>query len=268
MVKQVKSSETSGIYSGPLGIDKESQSNLFSTLDTPPPATLYTLRAGKTYAPATGITAMRVTLPAFPTSVFQPYEGVFRGGAIGRTKLVSKSSGSFFPLPWAWFDGNVRSNSNHVTIAYGRLILLFVASRSLVAQTAHGPSATQRLVGEYNAYTAMRTLQGTAIPTVMGMFTTKDGKNTVLMMSHAGKALRTFSDLKPSEKLMLFHRLVRLHKAGVQHNDLEPRNVKTAEMKTLEQETSTPPTVYSVVLAFVSAVVSALFGFSRRQRDV
>jgi hypothetical protein len=159
-----------------------------------------TLRAGKTYALATGINAMRVTLPAFPTSVFRPYEGVFRGGVIGRTKLVSKSSGSFFPLPWAWFDGNVRSNSNDVTIAYGRLILLFVASRSLVAKTAHGPSATQRLVREYNAYTAMRTLQGTAIPTVMGMFTTKDGKNTVLMMSHAGKALRTFSDLKPYEK--------------------------------------------------------------------
>ncbi|KAJ7928182.1 hypothetical protein B0H13DRAFT_2653108 [Mycena leptocephala] len=153
-----------------------------------------TLRAGKTYAPAKRITAMRVTLPAFPTSVFQPYEGVFRGEVIGRTKLVSKSSGSLFPLPWAWFDGNVRSNSNDITIPYGRLILLFVASRSLVAKTAHGPSATQRLVREYNAYTAMRTLQGTVIPTVMGIFTTKDGKTTVLMMSHAGKALRTFSD--------------------------------------------------------------------------
>ncbi|KAJ7772913.1 hypothetical protein DFH07DRAFT_718451, partial [Mycena maculata] len=98
-------------------------------------------------------------------------------------------------------------------------------SRSLVAKTAHGPSATQRLVCEYNAYTAMRTLQGTVIPTVMGMFTTKDGKNTVLMMSYAGEALKTFSDLRPDEKLMLFHRLVRLHKTGVQHNDLEPRNV-------------------------------------------
>ncbi|KAJ6483468.1 hypothetical protein DFH09DRAFT_1340469 [Mycena vulgaris] len=107
----------------------------------------------------------------------------------------------------------------------GRLIFLFVASRGLIAKTAHGPTASQRLIREYNAYTAMRTLQGAAIPTVIGMFITKDGKNTVLMMSYAGKALRAFSELEPRDKLTLFHRLVRLHKTGVQHNDLEPRNV-------------------------------------------
>ncbi|KAJ7734517.1 hypothetical protein DFH07DRAFT_988971, partial [Mycena maculata] len=104
-------------------------------------------------------------------------------------------------------------------------ILSFLASRSLVAKTAHGPSATERLVREYNAYTVMRELQGTVIPTLMGMLTSRDGKNTVLIMSHGGEALSTFSDLRPYEKLILFHRLIRLHKTGVQHNDLEPRNV-------------------------------------------
>ncbi|KAJ7021143.1 hypothetical protein C8F04DRAFT_873057, partial [Mycena alexandri] len=98
-------------------------------------------------------------------------------------------------------------------------------SRTLVAKTAHGPSATQRLGCEYNAYAAMRTFQGVAIPKVIGMFTTTDGKNTVLMMSYAGKALNAFSELEPRDKHTLFHRLVRLHKTGVQHNDLEPRNV-------------------------------------------
>jgi serine/threonine protein kinase len=180
-------------------------------------------------------------LPAFPTSVFQPYEGVFRGGVIGRTKLVSKSSGSFFPLPWAWFDGRVQSSSNEFTIAYGRLIFLLFASNRLVAKTAHSASATQRLVHEYDAYAAMRSIQGAAIPNIIGMFGTKDGRNTVLIMSYAGKALKAFSELELHDKcnptlpsrckltvilrLTLFHRLVRLHKTGVQHNDLEPRNV-------------------------------------------
>ncbi|KAJ6552413.1 hypothetical protein DFH09DRAFT_1085898 [Mycena vulgaris] len=94
------------------------------------------LGAGKRYAdaPARGITAMRVTLPAFPTWVFQPHEGVFRGGIIGRTKLISKSRASFFPLPWVRFDGDVQSSSNNVSITYGRLIFPFVASRGLIAR--------------------------------------------------------------------------------------------------------------------------------------
>lgn len=158
------------------------------------------LRVGMTYAPATGIAAMRVTLPAFPTSVFQPYEGEFRGGIIGRTKLISKSRASFFALPWVRFDGDVQSSSNDVTIAYGHLVFLFFASRTLVAKTAHGLSATQRLGREYNAYAVMRTLQGVVIPKVIGMYTTTDGKNTVLMMSYAGKALRAFSELEPRDK--------------------------------------------------------------------
>jgi hypothetical protein len=125
---------------------------------------------------------------------------VFRGGIIGRTKFISKSRASFSPLPWVRFDGDVQSSNNDVTIAYGHLIFLFVASRSLVAKTAHGPSATQRLVCEYNAYAAMRPLQGTAIPKMIGMFSTGDGKNRVLMMSYAGKALRAFSGLQPHDK--------------------------------------------------------------------
>jgi hypothetical protein len=80
------------------------------------------------------------------------------------------------------------------------MIFLFVVSRGLIAKTAHGPSATQRLVRESHAYAAMRALQGVAIPTVIGMFTTKDGKNTVLMMSYAGKGLRAFSELEPRDK--------------------------------------------------------------------
>ncbi|KAJ7852929.1 hypothetical protein B0H14DRAFT_2759224 [Mycena olivaceomarginata] len=240
------------------------------------------LRAGKTYADAfpTRITAMRVTLP--------PSEVVFRGGMIGRTTLISKSHGLF---PWVRFDGDVRSSSNDVTIAYGRLIWLFFTSCSLVAKAAHGPSATQRLVREHDVYGVMRALQGVAIPKMTGMFTTEDGRNTVLMMSYAGKALREFSELEPRDKLLLFHRLVRLHQTGVQHNDFEPRNVTKsssgpliidfdrasldhncagASCKELLQAAQAldldpaeiecePLTMYNTMAAFVSPIVSALF---------
>ncbi|KAJ7437503.1 hypothetical protein FB451DRAFT_1378575 [Mycena latifolia] len=229
------------------------------------------LRAGATYPRASSASiAMRVTLPAFPTSVSQPYEA-----------LRSKSRGSFLRLPWVRFDGDVQSSSNDVTIAYGRLILFFVASRRLVAKTAYAPAATQRLVCEYDAYIAMRTLQGVAIPKVIGIFTTKDGKHTVLMMSYAGEALTAFSELERRDKL------------GVQHNDLEPRNVTRSssgpliidfdrasldhhcpgasceellqvaqalgldpavEMETPEEETAKPLAAHSVFLIFAFAV--------------
>ncbi|KAJ7718053.1 hypothetical protein B0H16DRAFT_1740220 [Mycena metata] len=239
--------------------------------------------------------------PAFPTSVFQPYEGEFPGGGQGSTKLVSNSSGSLSPLPWARFDGDVQSTSNDVTIAYGRLNLLFLASRSLVAKTAHGISATQRLRREYSTYVLMRAFQGVAIPKMIGMFPTGDGKNTVLIMSHAGKALTTFSELVPRDKRILFHWLVLLHNTGVQHNDLEPRNVTVSSsgpviidfdrasldhncpgasceellevaealdvdpaVETIEEkeDETVTPTVTNVIMAIVSAVFFALLGYT------
>ncbi|KAK6964710.1 kinase-like protein, partial [Favolaschia claudopus] len=171
------------------------------------------------------VIAMPVTLPAFPTSVFQPYEGVFRGGRIGRTKLVSTGSNRSFHLPWARFYGDVRSTSNDVAIVYGRLIFLFFASGTLIAKAAWGKSATQRLHREYDAYDVMHTLQGIAIPKIAGMFAAGDGKIKVLIMSYAGITLTGFSELNTCQKRMLFRRLVRVHKIGVQHNDFEPRNV-------------------------------------------
>ncbi|KAJ7868989.1 hypothetical protein B0H14DRAFT_2572140 [Mycena olivaceomarginata] len=133
-----------------------------------------------------GLTAMRVTLPAFPTSVFQPYEGVSSGGMIGRTKLVSKSRGSFFPLPWA--QHNDLEPRNVTKSPSGPLIIDF--DRALLGHKCSGASCKELL--------------------------------------QVTQAL-----------------------------DLEP----AAEMETLEGETVTPPTVYSVVVSFVSfvSVVAALF---------
>ncbi|KAJ7604494.1 hypothetical protein DFH06DRAFT_1174618 [Mycena polygramma] len=57
------------------------------------------------------------------------------------------------------------------------------------------------------------------------MHTSNDEKTKVLLMSDAGTTLRDFGDLGPTERRLLLTRLVRLHQAGVLHNDLEPRNV-------------------------------------------
>ncbi|KAJ7076242.1 hypothetical protein B0H15DRAFT_805691 [Mycena belliarum] len=154
----------------------------------------------------------------------------------------------------------------------------------------------------------MQALQGAAIPKLIGMYTTKDGKKTVLMMSYAGKASSSLSELGPCDKLALFHRLVCLHKVGVQHNDLDPRNVSTqsssgptiidfdqasldhncpgvlctelqqfaqalnldpaAQIKTLSEETAIRWNLYVIVAAFISAVVPTLFRLLRRLRNI
>ncbi|KAJ7190524.1 hypothetical protein GGX14DRAFT_382088 [Mycena pura] len=106
--------------------------------------------------------------------------------------------------------------------------MFFLAAR-VVAKTAHGPSATQRLDREFHAYAAMRALQGVAIPKVIGLYMSADYESTVLILSYAGKSLQAFSELEPDEKRTLFCRLVRLHQSGIQHNDLEPRNVTRSE---------------------------------------
>ncbi|KAK7013592.1 hypothetical protein R3P38DRAFT_3207003 [Favolaschia claudopus] len=165
------------------------------------------LGAGTKYPRRSEVTAMHVTLPVFPTSVFQPYEGRDLS-----PDLVSVRS-------------DVHSSNNEVTITYGRLVFLFFASTTLIAKTAHGPSANQRLLREYDVYHALRLWQGVAIPKLVGVFVTGDGRNTVLLLSYTGKALKAFSELNLSEKLELYYRLFRLHKSGVQHNDFEPRNV-------------------------------------------
>ncbi|KAJ7721313.1 hypothetical protein B0H16DRAFT_1473969 [Mycena metata] len=72
----------------------------------------------------------RITLPFILDALSQPSEAAFRGGIIGRTKLIptSRTPASVFALPWVRFDGDVQRGSNDVTVAYGRLDFLFFAS--------------------------------------------------------------------------------------------------------------------------------------------
>ncbi|KAJ7759728.1 hypothetical protein DFH07DRAFT_940064 [Mycena maculata] len=260
---------------------------------------------------ATGLnmlTSLRVTIPMFPTALFQPYEGIFRKSGLNhRTKLVAltKSRSSFFPLPWGRFDGDIQSpiGGDDVTISHGRLVLLFLTAR-VVAKTAYGLSAVQRLDREFHAYAAMHSLQGVVIPRVVGLYTSKDENSMVLIMSYVGKPLETFGEFDPADRRTLFRRLLRLHQSGIQHNDFEPRNVTmfglsnpilidfdnasldhtctgvscgellqvaevlnlnlAAELSTLEDEPKTCSNLYIVIVSLLSVLVLIAWGFPRR----
>ncbi|KAJ7121860.1 hypothetical protein C8R43DRAFT_1112120 [Mycena crocata] len=182
-----------------------------------------------TVSASTATTVLHVTLPSIPTALFQPYEGVFRQSGLKYcTKLVPlpESRPSLLPLPWVRFDGDVQSDTgcNGVTISHGHVLFLFLAAR-VVAKTACEPSAAQRLRHEFRAYAALRGLQGVEIPKVVGLFRRNDDNNLVLLITYAGKQLKTFAYLNPIDRRTLFRRLHRLHQGGVQHNDFEPRNV-------------------------------------------
>ncbi|KAJ7189300.1 hypothetical protein GGX14DRAFT_485270 [Mycena pura] len=188
--------------------------------------TFAAIRKGYVYPPLNNVVlCWHVWVQRFPSAIFQPYQGVFLDkGLTDRTKLgaISKSKGSILPLRWLGLYGNVQCTGNDVTVADGFLRLFFLAAR-VVAKTAHAPSAARRLEHEFRAYSALRSLQGESIPRFLGISEEKD--KTVLLTSHVGKSLRDFGELQAAQKRRLLQRLIRLHENGIQHNDLEPRNV-------------------------------------------
>ncbi|KAJ7895807.1 hypothetical protein B0H13DRAFT_2034657, partial [Mycena leptocephala] len=71
----------------------------------------------------------------------------------------------------------------------------------------------------------MWALQGVAIPTLVGLYTNNNNGSSVLMITHVGAPLGTFKALNLTQRRTLLSHLVRLHRTGIQHNDIEPRNV-------------------------------------------
>jgi hypothetical protein len=72
--------------------------------------------AGTRYVPkSTPSLLPRVTIPTFPTSVFQPCQAVFHEGELQRSKKladISTRRSSFLPLRRLCFDGLVTGHSN------------------------------------------------------------------------------------------------------------------------------------------------------------
>jgi hypothetical protein len=188
---QLEISKVYSICNSPTQLDDTTILILFSTLAA----------VGKveTYSTPT-ISVWRVNIPEFPTWVFQPYQGIFRDGARQQQTEFCKSPKSFFlPLRWLGLEGEVQSDDNEVTIAFGQLLLFFFAAR-VVIKAAHSAAAAQRLDREFLAYSTLHAWQGVAILRVFGLYTGTDQTTKVLLMSDAGKALWDFSDLEPADK--------------------------------------------------------------------
>ncbi|KAJ7730299.1 hypothetical protein B0H16DRAFT_220357 [Mycena metata] len=57
------------------------------------------------------------------------------------------------------------------------------------------------------------------------MYRNLDDGSSMLVTSYAGETLKDFQQLSVKDRPTLLLRVVRLHQAGVLHNDLEPRNI-------------------------------------------
>ncbi|KAJ7077074.1 hypothetical protein C8R44DRAFT_826482 [Mycena epipterygia] len=184
-----------------------------------------------------GSPVFRVSIPAFPPRLFQPYEALFRNGRLThRAKLspVKNSTNLSFPALSLRFHGDDSLNrpDTDVVISFGRLVFWFLDAH-VVAKSANGPRASQRLLHEFKAYNVMWALQGAAIPTLVGLYTNYNSNgSSVLILSHVGAPLGTFEALSPTQRRTLLSHLVCLHRIGIQHNDIEPRNVMLSPSST------------------------------------
>ncbi|KAJ6573207.1 hypothetical protein DFH09DRAFT_890845, partial [Mycena vulgaris] len=98
--------------------------------------------------------------------------------------------------------------------------------RSAVAKAAYGLSAFARIIHEFDVYNALRALQGRSIPTLFGLhYSEEDSSGLVLVTSYEGRALPSFYDLRLQDRHTLLSCLIRIHQAGVEQLDFEPRNV-------------------------------------------
>ncbi|KAK6968911.1 Proteophosphoglycan ppg4 [Favolaschia claudopus] len=171
-----------------------------------------------------------VSIPPLPSPLFQPYEALFRNGRLTHRAKLSPAKEfaptfSFPALPLRFHgDANLDRPDTDVGISFGRLVFWFLAFR-VVAKTARSPSATQRLLREFHVYKALRIMQRGTIPTLIGLYTNTSNGSLVLITSHVGAPLVTFSSLTLKQRRTLFSRLLGLHRAGIQHNDFEPRNI-------------------------------------------
>ncbi|KAF7328437.1 Proteophosphoglycan ppg4 [Mycena sanguinolenta] len=177
------------------------------------------------------VSILQVTVPSFPPSIFKPSRGFIHvGGALVcplNLSTLRRPSDSLFPqlLPLG-VDGRCghRRHDGEIVISFVRLTF-FLFQAKAVAKAAYGPRASERLRHEFNVYSALCLLQGTLIPTLLGLYRNQNDGSSVLIISHGGTSLPDFDSLTLVEWHSLMSRLISIHQAGVQHNDLEPRNV-------------------------------------------
>ncbi|KAJ6528599.1 hypothetical protein B0H19DRAFT_1243083 [Mycena capillaripes] len=186
-------------------------------------------------SPQPPVSIFRVSVPSFSPSIFKPSQGfVHVGGTLVRPvnfSALRRPSGKLFPQLLSLGVDGICGHSRHdgeIVISFVRLTFLLFEARA-VAKAAYGPCASKRLHREFDVYSALRPLQGTSIPTLFGLYWNHNDSSSVLITSHGGTPLRDFDTLTLVERHTLMSHLIRIHNAGVQHNDLEPRNVVVSQ---------------------------------------
>ncbi|KAJ7208130.1 hypothetical protein C8J57DRAFT_1734075 [Mycena rebaudengoi] len=185
-------------------------------------------------SPSPSTSVYRITVPAFSPRLFQPQEALFcNGPLIHRSKLAALRPipNKSIPRPLSvqfhtshascWHEGDI-------IVSFGRLIFWFFETH-IVAKAAYQPSALDRLLHEFAVYDFLRALQGVVIPSLFGLYRNLNDGSSILIISYAGGTLADFDTLCLKDRQKLLLRVVRLHQAGVVHNDLEPRNIVFSE---------------------------------------
>ncbi|KAJ6481809.1 hypothetical protein C8R45DRAFT_1150850 [Mycena sanguinolenta] len=178
------------------------------------------------------VSALSINIPTFPASLFQPHLAFFRRGRrlTHRATLfpVKGSTTTLFRFPALPLrfhgDGALNRADADVAILFGRLVFWKIVGARVGAKTATSPQAGKRLVREFKVYNVMHALQGSAIPTLVGLYNDNNG-NAVLVVSDVGAPVDTFKALSLIQRRTLLSHLVSLHRTGIYHNDFEPRNV-------------------------------------------
>ncbi|KAJ6528831.1 hypothetical protein B0H19DRAFT_1083172 [Mycena capillaripes] len=237
-----------------------SSAAFIASMIRPTKAVICLLTGRRPYPPSgvSSISAYRVTVPAFSPRLFQPHDALLCNGhlvhtagkerrtrnpsalnALGSqvaTKRRKEHKGPYVvqtqalsaPMPRTrHLDFSSRGSCRHdgdIVISFGRLVFgLFQAH--IVAKAAYRSSASDRLLHEFAVYNFLRTLQGIAIPSLFGLYRNLNDGSSILLTSYAGVTLTDFDNLRLKDRQKLLSHIIRLHQAGVQHNDMEPRNV-------------------------------------------
>ncbi|KAJ7216902.1 hypothetical protein C8J57DRAFT_1732409 [Mycena rebaudengoi] len=169
-------------------------------------------------SPSPSTSVYRITVPAFSPRLFQPQEALFcNGPLIHRSKLAALR-----PIPNKSIPRLYPSNST--------LLMLHVGMKETsLSPSVDSSSALDRLLHEFAVYDFLRALQGVVIPSLFGLYRNLNDGSSILVISYAGGTLADFDTLCLKDRQKLLLRVVRLHQAGVVHNDLEPRNIVFSE---------------------------------------
>lgn len=136
------------------------------------------------------------TIPSFPR-IFEATHGLFCQGPLFYRGKLSPSTAMQKGFPWPLslkFEGYAGFGHDDIAVSFGQLVFWFVQSHA-VAKAACIGEASERLHHEYRIYSLLHSLQGISVPLVYGLYYNTSDATFVLILSHAGTALKDFESL-------------------------------------------------------------------------